>query len=79
MQGYVPAVKVDGLVFATCLAAEDVSFLFFKNQFSFGHSFGSRLIERTVVGASGQAAARAGHLSSTARFTLTRLAPVRRR
>lgn len=30
MQGYVPAVKVDGLVFATCLAAEDVSFLFLR-------------------------------------------------
>lgn len=30
MQGYVLAVKVDGLVFATCLAAEDVSFLFLR-------------------------------------------------
>lgn len=30
LQGYVLAVKVDGLVFAACLAAEDVSFLFIR-------------------------------------------------
>lgn len=30
LQGYVLAVKVDGLVFAACLTAEDVSFLFIK-------------------------------------------------
>lgn len=30
LQGYVLAVKVDGLVFTACLAAEDVSFLFIR-------------------------------------------------
>lgn len=30
LQGYVFAVKVDGLVFAACLAAEDIAFLFIK-------------------------------------------------